>query len=76
MIINYGCGKAHIFAAENAKNMKEPDSGDLEDMEIVLLSNRKLRLMLFAPIKVVALSAMAAIALAANSFLDADKRRS
>lgn len=34
---NYGCGKVYFFYAANAKIASEPDSVDLEEMEIVLL---------------------------------------
>ncbi|MGA2140617.1 MAG: NUDIX hydrolase [Verrucomicrobiia bacterium] len=34
---NYGCGRAHVFISRNARKITEPNSGDLEDMEIVLL---------------------------------------
>ena len=34
---NYGCGRAHMFRASKARQVAEPDSGDLEDMEIVLM---------------------------------------
>lgn len=36
---NYGCGKAHLFLAKNAYKIQEPASGDLEDMEIMLMDN-------------------------------------
>lgn len=62
---NYGCGKAHIFTAEHAKKLKAPDSGDLEDMEIVLLQPEAL-VDAVRSHEVVSLSAMAAIALATN----------
>lgn len=31
---NYGCGKAHLFMAREAQLVAEPDSGDLEEMEV------------------------------------------
>ena len=34
---NYGCGKAHLFAARNARRVASPRSGDLEDMEILVM---------------------------------------
>jgi ADP-ribose pyrophosphatase len=40
---NYGAGNAHIFTCHNARKIAEPDSGDLEEMEIVLLSAEELR---------------------------------
>ena len=35
---NYGCGRAHVFISRNARKITEPNSGDLEDMEILLLN--------------------------------------
>ena len=35
--INYGCGTAHIFKAEDARRITEPDSKDLEEMEILCM---------------------------------------
>jgi ADP-ribose pyrophosphatase len=32
---NYGCGKAHLFTAREAHQVAQPDSGDLEDMDII-----------------------------------------
>ena len=34
---NYGCGTAHIYVAHGAHRVAKPDSGDLEEMEIVSL---------------------------------------
>ena len=34
---NYGCGLAHMFMANNAYKVQEPASGDLEDMDIILM---------------------------------------
>jgi len=62
---NYGCGKAHVFTAENAKKMKDPNSGDLEDMEIVLMKLESLAVAVRSG-EIMSLSAMAAIALATN----------
>jgi len=64
---NYGCGKAHIFTAQNAENMQEANSGDLEDMEIVLVKPESL-VDAFRSGEIMALSAMATIALATNPF--------
>ena len=69
---NYGCGKAHIFNAENAMKAHEPNSGDLEDMEIVLIQPEDV-LRVFCNGEVVVLSAAAAIAMATNPFLNAKK---
>jgi ADP-ribose pyrophosphatase len=38
---NYGCGTAHIYLAQNARRVAEPDAGDLEEMEIVLQDPRE-----------------------------------
>ncbi len=35
---NYGCGTAHFFLATGAEKVTEADSGDLEDMEILFLT--------------------------------------
>ena len=35
---NYGCGKAHLFVAREAQLVAEPDSGDLEEMEVKLMT--------------------------------------
>ncbi len=39
---NYGCGSAHFFFAQDCRLVAEPDSGDLEEMEIMLLSEQEL----------------------------------
>jgi ADP-ribose pyrophosphatase len=39
---SYGCGRAHIFMARNARRVAEPNSGDLEEMEITLMSPNQL----------------------------------
>ena len=33
---NYGCGRMHAFVARDARWVTQPDSGDLEEMELVL----------------------------------------
>lgn len=35
---NYGCGKSHLFKARDAYQVAEPNSGDLEEMEIVTMT--------------------------------------
>jgi ADP-ribose pyrophosphatase len=35
---NYGCGRAHLFYANGAKQIAAPQSGDIEEMEIVFLT--------------------------------------
>jgi ADP-ribose pyrophosphatase len=62
---NYGCGRAWFFTAVGAQKVAEPQSGDLEEMEIVLMLQKRL----LAALKrgeVVSLSSAAIIALAAN----------
>ncbi|MCH8238357.1 MAG: NUDIX hydrolase [Proteobacteria bacterium] len=39
---NLGCGKGHFFMAAGAKPVQEPESGDLETMEIELLSREQI----------------------------------
>lgn len=39
---NLGCGQGHFFTAVNAKRNRSPCSGDLEAMEVKLLSKRML----------------------------------
>ena len=59
---NYGCGNAHVFLAQNAKWVKEPNSGDLEDMEIFLMNPEEVLNAIHRQ-EVVVLSAVAAISL-------------
>lgn len=33
---NYGCGRMHAFVARDVRRVTEPDSGDLEEMELIL----------------------------------------
>ncbi|MBI5684111.1 MAG: NUDIX hydrolase [Verrucomicrobia bacterium] len=65
---NYGCGNAHVFTCRDARKVAEPDSGDLEDMEIVLLTEEELR-RAFHDGGIAALGAVAAVALALNDAL-------
>ncbi|OIO27917.1 MAG: hypothetical protein AUJ18_10470 [Candidatus Hydrogenedentes bacterium CG1_02_42_14] len=39
---NYGCGKAFFFFCEGAKKVAEPDSGDLEEMDVFLMKKEDL----------------------------------
>ena len=39
---NLGCGKGHFFMAAGAKPVQDPESGDLETMEIELLSREQI----------------------------------
>lgn len=67
---NYGCGNAHIFTCRNARKIAEPDSGDLEDMEIVLLTEDELCRALHDG-GITALGTVAAVALALGVGRDA-----
>jgi ADP-ribose pyrophosphatase len=60
---NYGCATAHVFTAQNARAVAEPKSGDLEEMEILLLRPQELQQALQSG-QVLALSSVAAILLA------------
>ena len=62
---NYGCGKAHLYHARNARRVANPDAGDLEEIEIVLMTRDELLKALGAG-QVHAMSVAAAIALATN----------
>lgn len=33
---NYGCGRMHAFVARGARRVTEPNSGDLEELELIL----------------------------------------
>jgi ADP-ribose pyrophosphatase len=38
---NYGCGRAHFFVATGARKVADPNSGDLEEMEILFLTRSR-----------------------------------
>ncbi|MFA5138811.1 MAG: NUDIX hydrolase [Elusimicrobiota bacterium] len=40
---NYGCGKVHMFLAEGCRKVQEPDSGDLEEIELRFMSRSAAR---------------------------------
>ena len=62
---NYGCGKAHLFMAYEAHQVAQPDSGDLEDMDIITMSPSDLVKAMQSG-DVVLIGSAAAIALALN----------
>jgi ADP-ribose pyrophosphatase len=62
---NYGVSTAHMFLARQARLVAEPDSGDLEDMEIVLMSTAEIAEALRQG-QVELISTVAAIALATS----------
>ena len=65
---NYGCGKAHLFTAENAQRVAEPNSGDLEEMEIVLMRPEDI-VQAMCKGDIAPLSSVATIALATNPLI-------
>ncbi|HEY9857988.1 MAG TPA: NUDIX hydrolase [Candidatus Obscuribacterales bacterium] len=70
---NYGCGKAHVFVARNVQQVAEPNSGDLEDMEIVLIQPEEVGDALRKG-EVIVLGAVMAIALALNPMFTPSKK--
>ena len=62
---NYRGSEGHIFIAENARKVTEPNSGDLEEMEVVLLPPTEIY-QAFQQGEIVVVGALAAIALALN----------
>jgi ADP-ribose pyrophosphatase len=66
---NYGCGTAHIFLARNARHVAEPDSGDLEEMEILLLNPPEL-VTAIRNGELLSLGVVAAAMLALNPLMD------
>lgn len=59
---NLGCGKGYLFMAKDAHRVAEPGSGDLEEMEILLMTPSELQDALLHG-GVVTLGSVAAIAL-------------
>jgi ADP-ribose pyrophosphatase len=62
---NYRCSQGYIFVAKNAYPVAEPNSGDLEEMELVLLPPIQV-IEAVQQGEVIVLGALAAIALALN----------
>jgi len=63
--VNYGCSRAHIFMANRAQRIAEPDSGDLEEMELVYMKPEEVIDMVQRG-EIAALSTVAVIAMALN----------
>lgn len=63
--VNYGYSRAHIFMADKAQRIAEPNSGDLEEMELVFMQPKE-AVHLVQRGEVAALSTVAAIAMALN----------
>jgi len=62
---NYRCSQGYIFAANNARQVAEPNSGDLEEMETVLMPPEQV-IEAVQQGEIVVLGALAAISLALN----------
>ncbi len=62
---NYGCARAHLFIARNAHWVAEPNSGDLEEMEIIPLPPETV-IEAVRSGEIAIMGAVAAIALAVN----------
>jgi ADP-ribose pyrophosphatase len=67
---SYGCGKVHLFSAGHARRIAQPKSGDLEDMEIVLMDSSALAAAVWNG-EILAVSAVAAVAWALNPAISA-----
>ena len=63
---NQGCGKAHIFIARGARQIQSPNSGDLEETELVLMTPGEV-IQAVIDGDVATLPSIASIALALNS---------
>ncbi|TMC79535.1 MAG: NUDIX hydrolase [Chloroflexi bacterium] len=70
---NYGVATENIFLARNARRIAEPASGDLEEMEILLVPLHDVMSLLLRG-EVAQLSSAAALALAAVFLRDRDSR--
>lgn len=64
---NYGCGRAHLYRATSARKVAEPDSGDLEEIHVELMTSDQVAAAGRAG-EIGLLSSAAAIALATNPF--------
>jgi len=62
---NFGCGRAYFFMARNARKTTEPKSGDLEEMQVILIPESDL-LKAVRRGAVISLSSAAIISLAAS----------
>lgn len=62
---NYGCGKAYLISVDNAKKVCQPDSGDLEEMAVCLISVPDL-ISAVSSGEILSLASVATIALATN----------
>ncbi len=64
----YGCGTAHMFLARNAQRITDPKTGDLEAMEILLMTRCEVAEAVRTG-RIVVLSTVAAFAIATNPLL-------
>jgi ADP-ribose pyrophosphatase len=71
---NYGCGKAHLFTARNARQVARADAGDLEHTDILLMRVDELTDAVRGG-QVVVLGTVAAIALSLSEIFAPHKTR-
>ena len=62
---SYGCATMSLFTARNIRKVSEPDGGDLEEMEILLMTREELQAAIRSG-EMSALSSVAAFALATH----------
>lgn len=65
---SYGCGRAHLFHARGARQVRAPAAGDLEEIEILLMRPEEILVALLAG-GVLPMSSACAIALATHPAL-------
>lgn len=65
---SHGCGRANLFIARNVQLVAEPESGDLEEMEIILMTPEEVVSAIHNG-DVVSVGTVAAIALATNPLI-------
>jgi ADP-ribose pyrophosphatase len=62
---SYGCATMHLFVAGDIRKISEPDDGDLEEMEILLMTREELQAAIRSG-EMSAMSSVAAFALATH----------
>ena len=71
---NYGCGRTHFFLAGNATQIVAPMSGDLEEMEVILMTRDEVKTAAVDG-EIVSMSAVSLLSLVLNpEFLTLGKR--
>ena len=71
---NYRCSHGSVFVARNAQKVAEPNSGDLEEMETVLMTPEEIAIAIQQG-EIVVVGALAAIALALNPLFNLQKSK-